>query len=541
MPGTGRLIQLILRRDRVKLPLLIVLFVSMLLAMIPMLQDMYGAKEALQSAYSVFSVNPSMLFMTGPMDAPTFGAFMTVETLLWWGLVIAFINTMFVIRHTRHNEEIGAQELLLSGQAHRGSGLLAALIVALLMNILIAIITGFGMTFEYSWTSESAWLYGVAMGMFGMVWASIAAIVAQLTQSGRSANGMLAALIGIGFLVRGIGDFMGKIGSSGMHEPIWISYLSPFGWLQMTRPLVDPEWWPLLIMGGAVVVCIGLAFILLGTRDVGSGLLPSRSGKPRASEWLRLQFGHSWYLQRGVFVGWLIGVLVMVLTIGALVPQIDEVFGSSGEDSVRRTMIEAIGGVGEMVPAFMSAMIMIMALMVIGYALHAMMRLRNEESNGHLESLLATGVSRIGWLGRHISVVLSGSAIMLVATGFILATILGTMSDVAADLGEYMLAGLSYLPLVAFFVGLYVFLFGLMPRFATAVMWTYFGFVAFVSWLGPMLNLLQWVLNLSITEYVSSPPVEAIDGQSLVIIGLIAAVMMVSGGVIWRRRDLYER
>lgn len=81
-----------------------------LIAMVPLLKNVYGDQQSLQMVYQTFSINPAGLFITGPMDAPTFGAMMTIETLLWWGLAVAFMNVL-IVRHTRQNEETGAQEL----------------------------------------------------------------------------------------------------------------------------------------------------------------------------------------------------------------------------------------------------------------------------------------------------------------------------------------------------------------------------------------------------------------------------------------------
>lgn len=539
MAGLSTLLALILRRDRVKLPLILVLLITSLLAMIPLLGDVYGDTESLATMYATFGVNPAGLFMTGPMDAPTFGAFMTIETVLWWGLVVAFINTMLIVRHTRHNEEIGAQELLLSGQAHRASGLVAAMLTALVVNVIIAVGIGAGVQlFDPGWSAEQSWLYGVAFGMFGLVWAAIASVVVQLVESGRSANSMLAALIGIGFIVRGIGDFLGRVGASGLHEPAWMSYLSPFGWLQLTRSLVEPNWTPLLISLGVSMVLFGIALALLARRDVGAGLLPSRRGRARASKFLATPFGLTWKLQRNIFIGWLIGVLVMVGTIGALVPQMSDVYADSDQLSA---MIESIGGVGELIPSFMSAMIAITALLVLAYAIQGLMRLRSEESTGHLENLLATGLSRLKWLGMHVDTVIIGSIVMLAVMGGGLALVTNSMSDVTVDVVEYSLAGLAYMPVILFFVGLYVLLFGVLPRAASAVTWLYFGFVAFVSWLGPILQLDQWVMNLSVLEHLASPPVESIQATPIIVISAAGIAMIIIGMMAWHRRNLLER
>lgn len=535
--GTKTLIGLILRRDRVKLPLWIIGITTSLIAMVPVLRDVYGDEASLTTLYQTFSLNPAGLFLTGPMDAPNFGALMTIETILWWGLAIAFMNTLLVVRHTRQNEEIGAQELILSGQVHRGTSLIAVLIIAFLANALIAVGIGAGMAaLETSlWTTDQAWLYGLAMGLFGFAWAAIAAVIAQLVESARSANGILAGLIGVAFLLRGIGDFMGTANADGVLQPTWLSWLSPFGWLQATRPLTFPEWWPLIVPGIFVVVAGSVAFFLLSKRDVGAGILPARKGRARASRFLATPLGLTWHLQKNIFIGWLIGIVAMVVTIGVLVPEMTHVYESSEN---MKTLIAAMGGTGAIIPAFLSAMLSIVVLMVIAYVIQGLGKLRGEESSGHLENLLATRLSRMKWMGLHSSVVVIGGAFMLALSGSLLALCVNLVSDYQLDIWEYTVAGLSYFPLLFIFAGMYIVFFGLLPQISGLILWVYYGFVAFMAWLGPLLQLDQRILDLSLMTHLAAAPAEAVAAQPLIIMTLVTLGLLVVGSAAWRHRNL---
>lgn len=536
MAGLGTLIRLILRRDRIKLPIWIVSFGVLLLSMVPLLQDVYGSSESLEAMYAAFGANPAGLFMTGPMDGPNFGAFMTIETLLWWGLAIAFMNTLLVVRHTRHNEEIGAQELLLSGQVHRSSGLAAALVVALGANTAAVLLVGSGlMAVDVPWSVSQSWLYALCFGMFGLTWAAIAAVIVQLVESARSANGIMAGLIGVSFVLRGIGDFLGRQGVDGLHHPAWASFLSPFGWMQAVRPLTEPSWTPLLGLVGLTMIMSVCGFILLSRRDVGAGLLPSRKGNLRASALLATPLGLTIYLQKNIFISYFAGVVVMVGTIGALVPQMSDVYNDS--DNMRE-MIQAIGGTGALVPTFMSAMMAILSIIVFAYVIHGLGRARSEESGGHLESLLATRLSRVRWLGLHVTVVLIGGTIMLTVTGFMLALCVNLLSGFSVGVGEYTLAAVSYVPIMVAFSALYLLLFGSKPRVASGFSWLYFGFVAFALWLGPVIRLNQAIANLSIMEHLSAPPAGDVAWRPLMTILAIAICFIAFGFIAFKRRDI---
>lgn len=539
LAGTVPLIKLILRRDRLKLPAWTIGIVASLLSMIPMLRDVYGDEASIATLFQTFGTNPAGLFLTGFMDAPTFGSLMTIETLLWWGLAVAFMNTMLVVRHTRQNEESGAQELILSGRVHRGAGLMAVLIVALLANAIVAAGLGAGMAaLESSWGADQAWLFGLSMGLFGLAWAVIAAVVVQLVEGARSANGILAAAIGAAFVLRGVGDFMGSYGADKLLHPAWLSWVSPFGWMQATRSLTFPEWSPLGIPVVLAVVGVPVAFLLLNKRDVGAGILPPRNGRPRASAFLKTPLGLTWHLQKNIFIGWLAGTLAMVVTVGVLAPTMTRVYESSKS---MRDLVVALGGAGALMPSFLSAMLSMTVLMVLAYSIQALGRLRGEESSGHLENLLATRLSRMKWLGLHGAVAVVGGAVMLAVAGATLAICVSLMSDFRIDVWEYILAGLSYLPLLLVFVGAYVLLFGLLPRVSGLVVWTYYGFVAFMAWLGPMLKFGQHVQDLSLMAHLAAAPAEAIAGRPLIYMTAVALVLFVAGGILWRRRNLLER
>ena len=162
--GFWPLIKLIFRRDRVKLPVWIICFTVFLLWMIPLLKEMYSDADTLATLYQTFALNPAGIFLTGMMDGPTFGALITIETVLWWGLAIAFMNILLIVRHTRQNEEMGAQELIQSCRVGRWASLLAVLKVAFLTNMIITVALGFGMTLlTDQWSASQSWLYALSM------------------------------------------------------------------------------------------------------------------------------------------------------------------------------------------------------------------------------------------------------------------------------------------------------------------------------------------------------------------------------------------
>jgi ABC-2 type transport system permease protein len=392
------------------------------------------------------------------------------------------------------------------------------------------------MSAMHDWGDGSAWLYALSFGVFGMAWASVAAVVAQLTQSARSANSMLALFIGASFLIRGIGDFLATAGNGGLAEPGFLTYLSPFGWLEMARSLTAPNFALLLPPLICIVLVIPLAFFLLSRRDVGAGILPARTGRARASKLLKTPVGLTLYLQKNVFIGWLVGSLAMAAVIGVLTPNMADVYDVSPS---AKDMIQALGGAGAMIPSLLSAMIAITAFFVVAYAIQAISRLRGEEVSRHLESLLATGFGRIKWLVLHVVFVAVGATIILVLSSGLMGGLaaLGG-ADLSFNIGDFLLAGLSYMPMILVFIDAYVVLFGILPQIAAALAWIYAGFMFFVSWIGPMLNLPDWAMQLSLTSHIASVPAEAMKTVPLIIMLTFAICALAFGVFCWRNRNI---
>ena len=134
-------------------------------------------------------------------------------------------------------------------------------------------------------------------------------------------------------------------------DSAWPSWLSPIGWAQQVRPFARRR------AGG----CCGcrLAFfvaslhrrrsLLTAHRDVGTGMLPTRPGPATASSRLLSPLGLAWRLQRGVLLGWAVGVAVMAVPIGAVGDAVDDMVG---DNDAMAEMLRQLGGGGTLVDTF---------------------------------------------------------------------------------------------------------------------------------------------------------------------------------------------
>src|SRR5699024_6112889 len=128
LAGTGVLIRLILRRDRLLLALFIALPVLIAASQTIALHELYPPAEARRTFTQQSNGNPATLGMLGPVFAPTLGSLVAWRVGVM-GMIFAGIpSLLLVIRHTRTEEESGRRELLSSTTVGRIAPLTAALV-----------------------------------------------------------------------------------------------------------------------------------------------------------------------------------------------------------------------------------------------------------------------------------------------------------------------------------------------------------------------------------------------------------------------------
>ena len=102
------------------------------------------------------------------------------------------------------------------------------------------------------------------------------------------------------------------------------------GWAQAARPYAGERWWTLLLLAGAAIVCVAVAFALLAVRDLGGGLVPPRPGPPIASAALvRSRFGLPLRLQRASLISWTVGLGLAGVSYGSVGQDVRDLIGSN--------------------------------------------------------------------------------------------------------------------------------------------------------------------------------------------------------------------
>lgn len=519
--GTWTLVRFIARRDRVRIAVWIV-GLSLIIGFSAVSVDqLYPTEADLIEAAGPLEDNVAVVALQGPTYAiDTLGGNI-VFNIGGFGYVMTGLMGMFLVgRHTRGDEEQGRTELLRAAVVGRNAPVSAALIVATgALAVLGVAITLSMLSLDLPVTGSVS--YGIAMATFGVLFAAVTAVAAQVSEHNRAAYGLTGALLGASFVIRGVGDVSG--GS--------LSWVSPMGWAQSMKPYAGERWWPLLLLVATAVALATLAYALLARRDLGSGLVTPRPGPPQAAPGLTRPWGLALRLQRATVISWATGVALIGMVYGSLGEDVADIIGDNEEMA---DIIAQAGG--ELTDSYFASALLMVAIIAGGFTIASALRLRSEETGGRAEPILATAVSRSEWMASHLGVALAGSLAILLAAGAGMGAVYAIIVGDAGEVPRLTGAALGFVPALWVLAGLAAALFGLAPR-AGAAAWAVLAWSAVVGFLGELLGLPQWTRNLSPFEHVPQMPVDGVDWVPLALLTLLAAAATVVGLIGFRRRD----
>lgn len=517
LAGTGILLRLALRRDRVMIPVWVAVILMMVLSMPGSLKGVYSTAAERADLAQSMATNSSMRALYGPVFADSIGGLTAWRIGVYGGLFAAIMSLFIVVRHTRDEEESGRQELVSSAMVGRRAPLTAALLAALVADAAVALLVAGGLAFQ---GGGGALALGLAIAGTGMVFATMAAIVAQLTESARLAKGLTSAVLGLAFVLRAAGDSGTADGSS------VLTWLSPLGWLENTRAFADERWWVLLLFVAGVAAQGAAAYGLAGRRDIGMSFLPSRPGP--ASGRLGTAGALAWRLQRGSVFGWSAGFLVAGIAFGGMTQGATDLVG---DNQKTRDIIERMGGQSGVTDAFLATMVGMLGMVAALYIVSSVLRLSGEETSQRAEPVLAAAVGRLRWAAGHLAVAFGGAALIMVLGG------LGLGIGYGKDFGPVLAACLTQLAAIWVIGGLAVLLFGVFPRAAVAA-WAVAGIALLIGWIGPAFELPQPVMNLSPFGHLPKLPGGEMAWTPVLTLLAIAVVFVAAGLTGLRRRDL---
>ncbi len=526
LTGTGRLIRLALRRDRTMLPIWIVALVGVVASTISAFGGLYPDQASRGTFALSIRSNTTFRAFYGPLFDDTSNGGLTSWRVGTIGVVIVGLMSIFLItRHTRQEEESGRLELLGSAVLGRRAPLTAALIVAVGANLTAGLLST-AVLVANGEDAAGSLAMGVALSGGGLVFAGVAGLAAQLTESTRAANSIAVGVLALSFALRAAGDSTSVVG--------WLTWLSPIGWAEEVRPFAANRLWLFglpLVAAGALA---GAAAALNGRRDLGGGLLPTRLGPARASRSLTGPLALVWRLQRANLAIWTVAFMIFGAIFGSFAPSIGSFADSSPQIA---EILRQIGGPGALIDAYFVGILAIMALIAAPYGVSAMLRIRADETNVLVEPVLATAVPRSRLLAAHAALAFGAPAVLVVLAGISA----GITANASLHDGTNRIPGLfggaaAQIPAIWVICGLAALLFGVLPRW-TAAAWGGFGVCALLAEIGASLRVPQIVMDVS--PFAHTPKdLGHLAVQPLVVLLAVGIALTVAGFVGFRRRDI---
>jgi ABC-2 type transport system permease protein len=317
------------------------------------------------------NASSAFLMLEGPAYGDSAGALgLWAAGDAFW--IVGLVSLLIVIRHTRSEEETGRRELLGATVVGRHANLAAALTVTMAASSAVGLVAALALIGR-GLPATGAVALGLSFAVTGWMFAAVAAVAAQLTESAAAANGIAGVGLGAAWLLRAAGDAGGPNGGTA-----WLSWLSPIGWARRIQPFGGERWW---IMGLALflaVVGTVSAVALASRRDVGAGMMRPRLGPANASSGLH----------RGPLLGWAVGFALLAGMLSGAAKSSADLFETNPGVG---DMFKLVGGGSDPSDVYLSAILGMIGLIAAAYAIQGVLRMHSEEDALRAEPVLATG------------------------------------------------------------------------------------------------------------------------------------------------------
>ncbi|MCL2095321.1 MAG: hypothetical protein FWH10_00280 [Oscillospiraceae bacterium] len=505
---------------------------------------------------------PAMQAIVGPIYGPSVNMLyasehvamvFAQEMLVFMMLASVIMNIFLINRHTRADEELGRIEMIRSLPAGRLTVSVSALVFAFGLNIFISVLTALAMLLINiaGTTVAGAFIYSFAIGAVGFLFACITLLTAQVFQNARSASAWAFALLGIFYGVRAYADMSGEI---------IFNYISPLGLGLHVHAFHANRIMPLIILFIQGLILAFISLVICAKRDLGEGVIPAKKGRRNASVFLKSPLGLAWRLSKGSVIAWVITMLALGATYGAVIGDIggfvetNEMFNQLivGGDEELAALLEYLAENPEAAEAFaeeankkmadnfIAFIYLITALLATVPVITISGKINAEEKRGRLEGIFARSVSRPAMFCSYLLIAIVGGALFMICGA--LGIYAGTASSGLAEAGDLISASLTYIPSLLVMTGINVLLIGLAPKIK-ALIWAVFAYSFITVYFGKLLDLPEILPKMTpygvIPQYTDIVS-RNIDIKSIIILTAISAVLTVSGVLAFMRRDIKQ-
>lgn len=518
------------KRDWLRLSIWAVVLISLFVGVAAKFTGLYGSKDAVDQIIKTLKT-PAMVSLFGKIPA---GPYTTAdvfasEMTVFMAIIAAVMNFYFIIHNTRGEEESGILEMVQAHSVGRLSNLTAALLEVFILNFGIGLIYAVGLQFANLTGTDTNgnFLLGLGLGAVGFMFASIAAVIAQLTDNSRSATIFSYLIFGIMYVARMVTD---------VTHPKY-TWFVPMGWVEKFSTYKQNNWLPIWLMLGLSVIMVLLAFFLNSHRDIGSGMIATRPGKARASTFLRGPISLFWRLNRVSIIVWFLGIMILGATYGSVFNTIGDILKTNPmfKQLLNTTAINAANTL--IIKQFIAILLIVFAALALVPGINLINYLKTGESKDYLEIIHSTETSR---LKLFFAIILLAT---LTSVAVLFAGIYGLYAGGNAVMDHHLawsifLRGFyGYLPPLLIFLGISACLVGWLPKLTT-LNYGYLIIGFFVMYFGKLLKLPDWTKKITPFGFINQVPVKNFDVATFWFQIGIAIILIVIGYLGYRRRDL---
>lgn len=520
LAGCAPFVRLVLRRDRLRLALWHGIAVLLAVGIAASIGATYPTEAARAGYAEQINSSPAELFMIGRIDADTVPGLAAWRVQGFIVLLLGIASASTVVRHTRAAEEDGYREFMGSAVVGRLTPLTGSAIVAVGANLVTGAAIAVGCTALGFPPAGSSWM-GAQLFAAGAFMTGVAAVTAMLAATSRGATGLAVVVMAACYVVRGTADAARLPG---------LAWASPYGWLSSVEPYAADDGRPLL---PALALTAGLlaAAARLAVRDVGAGLLPGRSGRPRARRGLHGPVSLALRLELGTSAAWSLALLAF----GALVATLADSTARQLRDS---GALSGLADGPDPALGFIALVVYVFAQVATVFGIQAVLRLRGEETSGRAENVLTAPVSRIRWAAGSVVTALAGTAVNQLAFGLGLGLGYAAMTGDPGGLLLMVAATLVELPAIWVLTAIAVLLHGWAPRVAAPVSYTVLGVLLLLELLVELGHLDGEVLRISPYTQVPQLLTGTPELAPVLVVTALAAALTVGGALGLQRRDL---
>jgi ABC-2 type transport system permease protein len=526
-----------LRRDRWQLAVWIAAVLFLAVFAVAAIAKTYGAEAERTQILQVASATPAILMLRGLARGPGEGAFLFFEMYAFLAVLAGFMSTFLAVRHSRAEEEQGRAELVAATPAGRILPMAATAVHGVVANVLLAAAVAVGFT-AGGMDPYGSLVAGAATGAVGVAFVGVGLVCGELLGTSRGANGLASGLVMAAYVLRGFGDATATFSADAtVATASWPSWLSPIGWGQQTFPYSGERWWPLLLPLALAAVCVGAVAAAMARRDVGASVLPERTGRAEARPALATPFALAARLQLGSIVGWSIGGLATGLVTGSLGAAISAATTTDASvTTALRSMIQAEGT--SMTQLVVSALFSIAGVLAAACALQAVIRMRQEETEGLAATVMAQPVGRAAWAGSFLGVgALSVALVMAFAALGAWASLVAS-GDTSEAVADVWATAVAQLPAALVYLAVPALVFAVWPSATVPLGWGLLGAGVLLGIFGGMIGIDQALRDISPFTHTPVPSPSGWDwGGGL---WMLAVSAVAAAAAVWsmRRREV---